>query len=224
MSSSIFFKNFSPIMFLAFLGTCFSAFVTAGIMYGLSAVSNYPLTFLESLTYGSIISATDPVKEHFMFLNFKVSVLATFNEVSVSPNLNMIIFGESALNDAVAIILYRFTVKFADPSATFTTATFFITTLTAIGVFLGSVALGVAIGLVLAKIMKHANIYTHFGYGVEMAFVLIFGYSSYLIAELASLSGIVAILFCGASMSHYLVPNLSEKCQFALKVGFIGIC
>lgn len=45
---------------------------------------------------GAILSATDPV-----------TVLSIFKELGVSPPLFANVFGESVLNDAVAIVLYR---------------------------------------------------------------------------------------------------------------------
>ena len=49
-----------------------------------------------SLTFGSLISAVDPV-----------ATLAIFNALDVNPTLHMLVFGESVLNDAVAVVLYR---------------------------------------------------------------------------------------------------------------------
>jgi solute carrier family 9 (sodium/hydrogen exchanger), member 8 len=207
MSRSTFFKNFSPIMTLAFFGTAFSALVTAIILWGMSQISPFPVSFLEAFTFGSLISATDPV-----------SVLATFNEVPVNPNLQMIIFGESALNDAVAIILYRFTTTYAVPGASFTGGSFFVTLLAILGVFFGSLVVGVLVAFLAAIILKHINVReSHGGTMLEVVLVIIFGYSSYLVAELAYLSGIVSILFCGAAMANYTVPNMNKESQETTK-------
>lgn len=46
--------------------------------------------FTELLTFGALISATDPV-----------STLAVFQEKRVDPHLFYLVFGESVLNDAV---------------------------------------------------------------------------------------------------------------------------
>ena len=54
----------------------------------------YPLNFEESFAFGSLISAVDPV-----------ATLAIFQALDVDPVLNMLVFGESILNDAVAIVL-----------------------------------------------------------------------------------------------------------------------
>ncbi|KAM7374577.1 hypothetical protein PAMP_007224 [Pampus punctatissimus] len=50
--------------------------------------------FTDCLFFGAIVSATDPV-----------TVLAIFNELKVDVDLYALLFGESVLNDAVAIVL-----------------------------------------------------------------------------------------------------------------------
>ena len=52
----------------------------------------YPLNFVQSFAFGSLISAVDPV-----------ATLAIFQALDIDPVLNMLVFGESILNDAVAI-------------------------------------------------------------------------------------------------------------------------
>lgn len=53
-------------------------------------------TPLEALIFGSLISATDPV-----------TVLAIFGTQGADRDLYSLVFGESVLNDAVAIVLYQ---------------------------------------------------------------------------------------------------------------------
>eukprot|EP00976_Prorocentrum_cordatum_P092822 1189112-Prorocentrum_minimum.AAC.2 len=54
------------------------------------------MPLLECLIYGSLISAIDPVAT--------LSILADLN---APPLLYNLVFGESVLNDAVAIVLFR---------------------------------------------------------------------------------------------------------------------
>ena len=54
----------------------------------------YPLSLAESFAFGSLISAVDPV-----------ATLAIFQAIDTDPVLYMLVFGESVLNDAVAIVL-----------------------------------------------------------------------------------------------------------------------
>lgn len=65
-----FFKNFHTIMALAFIGTAFSAFCTGFLLWAGSQLLSFKLSFLEALTFGSLISATDPVQDAFLFLGF----------------------------------------------------------------------------------------------------------------------------------------------------------
>lgn len=62
---------------------------------GLTGLS-HSFSFVNAMMFGSIISATDPV-----------SVLAIFNDLKVDSDLFAIVFGESVMNDAVAVVLYR---------------------------------------------------------------------------------------------------------------------
>ena len=52
--------------------------------------------FLLSFAFGSLISAVDPV-----------ATLAIFHALDVDPTLNMLVFGESILNDAVSIVMTK---------------------------------------------------------------------------------------------------------------------
>lgn len=54
----------------------------------------FDFQFVDCLLFGAIVSATDPV-----------TVLAVFKELRVDVNLDALLFGESVLNDAVALIL-----------------------------------------------------------------------------------------------------------------------
>lgn len=55
------------------------------------------LSLIESFLFGALISATDPV-----------TTLAIFSALKVQKNLYADVFGESVLNDAVAIIFYKY--------------------------------------------------------------------------------------------------------------------
>jgi sodium/hydrogen exchanger 8 len=57
----------------------------------------YQLDLVESFAFGSLISAVDPV-----------ATLAIFQAIEVDQVLYMLVFGESVLNDAVAIVLTTF--------------------------------------------------------------------------------------------------------------------
>eukprot|EP01134_Creolimax_fragrantissima_P001798 CFRG1798T1 len=97
MDSILFFRYIGPILTFSFLGTALAAIVT-GILQFLT--SHLPfittLSIKESLLFGALISATDTV-----------TVLTIFKEVEVEPALYALVFGESAINDAIAITLFN---------------------------------------------------------------------------------------------------------------------
>ncbi|XP_036974471.1 sodium/hydrogen exchanger 6-like isoform X2 [Acanthopagrus latus] len=95
-----FFRNIGSILAYAFMGTVISCFVIGLIMYGFVSFMKVvgqlggDFFFTDCLFFGAIVSATDPV-----------TVLAIFNELKVDVDLYALLFGESVLNDAVAIVL-----------------------------------------------------------------------------------------------------------------------
>lgn len=75
---------------------------------------------------------------------------------------------------------------------------------------LSSLGLGIAVGLISAFIFKQVKSLHHHPV-LEVFLILLFGYSSYLLAELWKLSGIMALFFCGVVMSHYTYYNISKE-------------
>ena len=80
-----------PISALAVVGL-----VVSTLLIGLSLHWIFALDLLPSLTFGALISATDPV-----------AVVALFKEVGAPRRLTTLVEGESLLNDGTAIVLFR---------------------------------------------------------------------------------------------------------------------
>ncbi|CAJ0918399.1 unnamed protein product [Ranitomeya imitator] len=100
--------------------------------------------YTDCLFFGAIISATDPV-----------TVLAIFNELRADVDLYALLFGESVLNDAVAIVLSSSIVAYqptGENSHTFDAAAFFKSVGVFVGIFSGSFAMGVCTGVATALI------------------------------------------------------------------------
>merc|ERR550519_80981 len=202
-----FFQNIGSIMVFAILGTAISALVVGGGVYllGLAEIA-YKLNFVESFAFGSLISAVDPV-----------ATLAIFQALDVEPVLYMLVFGESILNDAVAIVLTSTVIEYhgsemADEgifSQIFEGLTRFF------GVFFGSAAIGTLVAMMSSLVLKHIDLYTN--PSLEFALMLCFIYTPYALAEGLHLSGIMAILFCGVVMSHYTHYNLSPVTQITMQ-------
>lgn len=152
-----------------------------------------------------------------------MAALAIVKE-SEFPTLNSILFGEGVVNDAVAILIFKSVEKMIEANhhgehanediidtegvsiggkeIGRTALDFFVLTLSSLGV-------GIAVGLISAFVFKHVNSLSHHPV-LEVFLILLFGYSSYLLAELLSLSGIMCLFFCGVVMSHYSYHNVSD--------------
>jgi len=203
MRKKHFFHNIGSILTFALLGTVISTFVIAGIMFYVTKLMAVQMTFLETLHFGCIISATDPV-----------TTLAIFTDLNVDPTLNGLVLGESLLNDAVAIVLVGsledysklFANKETDASQV---VAIFRSILNFFSIFFGSVGLGALLGIITALLTKYTHI-REFPI-LETSLFFLLSYSSYLLAEVASMSGIVSVLFCGICQAHYTFSNLSQE-------------
>lgn len=128
--------------------------------------------------------------------------------------LNGLILGESLLNDAVAIVLCASIEEYSKLSLTkdhFEPQVLLMTILRFFTIFIGSVGLGAFIGSTTALLTKltHVRDYPL----LETSLFFLMSYSSYLLAEICSMSGIVSVLFCGIFQAHYTFKNLSPESQ-----------
>uniref|UniRef100_A0A6Q2X2Y7 Sodium/hydrogen exchanger n=1 Tax=Esox lucius TaxID=8010 RepID=A0A6Q2X2Y7_ESOLU len=202
-----FFQNIGSITLFAVIGTAISAFIVGGGIYFLGQADViYKMSMTDSFAFGSLISAVDPV-----------ATIAIFNALNVDPVLNMLVFGESILNDAVSIVLTNTAEGFARDDNSMVTG--WETFLQALGYFLkmffGSAALGTLTGLISAICLKHFDLRKT--PSLEFGMMIIFAYLPYGLAEGIKLSGIMAILFSGIVMSHYTHHNLSPVTQILMQ-------
>mmetsp|Transcript_58560 Transcript_58560/g.127350 ORF Transcript_58560/g.127350 Transcript_58560/m.127350 type:complete len:302 (+) Transcript_58560:682-1587(+) len=86
-------------------------------------------------------------------------------------------------------------------------------------IFFGSTGVGVFFGIVASLVYKYFDFTEHSSLMfMEVVMAAVFPYMAWLLAEAQSLSGIVAILFCGIVMAHYAQNNMSPKgAKFATK-------
>jgi NhaP-type Na+/H+ or K+/H+ antiporter len=96
------------------------------------------------------------------------------------------VFGESILNDAVSIVLFRTFLQEYARNEVYTVYTLPSTLLNFVTISLGSLTVGALIGLSCSFIYKHSRIrdYPKF----EISLLFLFAYGSYAFAEAISLS------------------------------------
>lgn len=201
-----FFQNFGSILVFAIFGTAISAFIMGSGIWLLGQTGLvYSLNAKESFAFGSLVSAVDPV-----------ATLAIFNALDIDPVLYMLVFGESILNDAVAIVLTNTIMELsvASTSVNFMHVIGYITGKFCL-MFFASAMIGIVFGLASALLFKYVDLRKT--PSLETAFMFIFMYSPYAFAEAIKLSGIMAILFAGLIMSHYTHLNLSSVTRITIQ-------
>lgn len=142
-----FFRNIGTITLFAVGGTILSTLVLGLSTYLLVLLHIVqrkhlgPRPFIECMLYGALLSATDTV-----------ATLSVFGSVDAPPLLYSLVFGESVLNDAAAIVLFRTLVEFYSAPATWTTP---LRVAVRFGVVLGgSTMTGLLVALGCAFVLK----------------------------------------------------------------------
>ena len=146
-------KELVPVLVLAILALLLSTLI---IGTGLWLVLKIPV--LLAFLFGALISATDPV-----------AVIALFKELGAPLRLTVLVEGESLLNDATAIVVFKIILglilggTLTMSAAGGAVADFFF-------VFFGGILVGAVIGIVLSEVLYRMNV----------------GVSSYLVMSIAN--------------------------------------
>lgn len=165
--------NFRPISLLAFGLVIFTTIIVA-------VVAKFALpefTWAESFLLGAILSPTDAT-----------SATSIIKKLGAPRRLITILEGESMVNDATALILFRFSLatvlgsSFSLPSATihFVIEAF------------GGIILGLAIGVFSIYLLPKIK-----SVEAETTFTFITAYTSFLVSEYVGVSAIISTVVCG---------------------------
>lgn len=208
----LFLRYLTPICLLACIGTFVSAIMIALVLLWASKAGytgGFDPTLTELLTFGALISSTDPV-----------STLAVFQSKRVDPHLFYLVFGESVMNDAICIVLFNAFAKFVErennaEKVIMGVIEFVITFMVE---FVGSLCLGVVTGISAAMLLKYVDMRQTTL--LELSLYIMIMYVPFLLAEMLHLSGIVTILFSGIAARRYVVPNLSEPTEENAEIFF----
>jgi hypothetical protein len=145
LRSRKFFANLDAILLLAVYGTLAATIITGVLVkFAGDAGWSHPFDWLPSMLFGSLISATDPV-----------TVLALFSELNADINLYSMVYGESVLNDAVALVMYKTVLTFKETE--FNAKSGLAATGTFLKIFISSTLIGVVFALALTMIYRYTK-------------------------------------------------------------------
>lgn len=204
LSKQDFFKEAGSIAMFAIPGTMISAIVFGIGIYCTGILgASYAFGFWEAMTFGSLLSAVDPV-----------ATIAVFSALKVNKPLHFLVFGESVLNDAVAIVLYRTFSKLIGSES----ARMYLIVADFVRIFFGSAIIGAGSAVCASLVLKHTNLYRT--PSLEMSFFLIMAYFPYFLCDGLQMSGIMGILANGVVLAHYAHHNLSKITQISAQQSF----
>lgn len=173
-------RNWGQILILAWPGV-----VVTFILIGVCARYFFPYgwTWPQSLLFGAMLSATDPV-----------AVVAVLHEVGADEKLSSVIDGESLVNDGSALVIFLVLQQFVQGAS--------LTVREIVASFAQLALLGALIGLGFGLLTSFwlANIWND--PGLEIVLTLGAAYGCYFVSEeLCGASGLLAVVVMGFSMS-----------------------
>jgi Na+/H+ antiporter len=161
---------------LVFLTTFWIAVVSHYMIPGMT----WPLSFV----LGAILSATDAV-----------AAVNVTKGLGIPEKTITILEGESLINDASALVAYRFAVATAMGSAFIIWRATLEFVLLLGGGFLVGFVMAKILGFILTKVRKNIN--------VTVSFMLLMPFVTYLIAEHLHVSGVIAVVCLGLGISRF---------------------
>ncbi|MFD1216157.1 cation:proton antiporter [Microbulbifer celer] len=183
----ILFRWLGPILLFATVGVAICALITAVLVYyGIHHPSGFP--WIAALITAAILAATDPI-----------SVVTRLRQSDANEELLTLVEGESLFNDAVAIVLFTFTLSIATHSVMEgAVATEEVVSSAAeyalyfAVIFLGGLAVGGICGLVTAIVILFLG-----AAGAALMVLVLAAFGSFYLAEhVVGVSGIIAVMIC----------------------------
>jgi len=185
------FKNLTPTLTLAGPGLVISVAIIGGLLFTLT-----PLSLGNALLFGALISATDPV-----------AVVALFEELGVPKRLNILVDGESLLNDATAIVAFDVVLSVIQ-SGVFDRTTIPKALVQVVVVLLG----GIIVGLLTGSLMRVFIGLAKDNPLIQATVSLLVAYIAFIIAQnYLDVSGVIAVMTAGLIVGRYKAYRLQPE-------------
>ncbi len=165
-------RDFWLLLLLAVPGVIFST-----LMIGWFVAQGTGLASPVALVFGALVSATDPV-----------AVVALFRRLGVPRRLQVLLEGESLINDGTAIVMFGLTMAIV-LNGQFSLPGSIASFLTVAG---GGLLIGIALGLLVSEFIGRIDEPL-----VETTLTAILAFGAYLLAETFHVSGVLAVVAAG---------------------------
>ena len=182
-------RSLGHILYLAGPGVVISTALTATFVK--YVFFTYGWSWEVALTFGSMMSATDPV-----------AVVALLADLGAPKTLSILIEGESLFNDGTAYVFFiLFKQLMGGAELTLWGVVVLFVQLAA-----GGCAIGVAMGIVMNYCMKHSS-----DARTEITLTLLFAYSAFIVAEACGTSGVLSVVMLGFTMAQGGAAYVTHK-------------
>ncbi|PBQ33783.1 Na+/H+ antiporter [Sphingobacteriaceae bacterium] len=194
LSFPTFKTNISTISTLAISLVFMTAIGVAVAAYYLIPGMTWPLAFV----LGSILSATDAV-----------AAMSITKGLGLSHSTNTILEGESLVNDASALVAYRFAVA----AVTGSSFVFWKASLEFVILMAG----GFLVGVIMARLLGFFLSRLHHNFMVTIGLMLLMPFVTYLVAEEVHVSGVIAVVMLGLMISRFSKTIFPEDLKMQSK-------
>lgn len=173
-------------------------FITAA---GIAVVAHYLIPGMSwpvSFVLGALLSATDAV-----------AATGITKGLGLPGRIKTILEGESLVNDASALIAYRFAIAAV-------TGTSFIIWKASLS-FLVLMGGGLIVGIIISLILDFILVRVRHNLQVSISLMLLMPFVTYLLAEELQVSGVIAVVTLGLSLARFSRKAFPEKMKFQSK-------
>ena len=183
-------RDRAPILSLAIPGVVVSIVLTALLLLMISSGMSLmpaqilpPIEWPLALIFGAAIAATDPV-----------AVVSIFRNLGAPPRLNLLIEGESLLNDGTAIVFFGLMLSILVGSG-FSTDHIVIEFVMVVG---GGLLIGGIVGTLISLALRQID-----DPMIEIMLTTVAAYGSFLVADQIAFSGVISTVVAGLVCGNY---------------------
>lgn len=176
--------NWWQVSVLAVVGTVVSAFLIGGALWFFLPLLGLGLPWLYCLTFGALISPTDPV-----------AVIGILKSAGAPKSLEVVISSESLFNDGVGVVMFLLLLRMLTAGGT---PTFSDAALLLAREAVGGIAFGWLLGYVTYRLLKSIDSYQE-----EVLLTLAAVMGGYALAARLEVSGPLAMVAAGLVVGHH---------------------